>query len=239
MPKHIYPASGWLPEHASLSMQRDDQGKDFVTNWKGAIQAPGNGRCVLVGSDRAFPNGFGPRYPVIEVTTGPFAAPNGHPGVYYLGHTTAAVSAGEQFSFGHVLSHADQGHPSQIGISVPGDGGWVELGEWIDGPLPNVSSHWYDGLLEKPLIVKTPDRPLKFGDKGLRVLGMTSRLRDCGWLGRPFWHFNVQVHGAVVAFKGHHRIPLGKPDGGIVDHRTDIALSHAAQFCRRHHRKEH
>lgn len=229
----VYPAHGWLPPGASLSMQRDDQGKDFVTDWKGVIQAPGTGHCVTVPADNPFPNGFGPHYPVVQIDNGPFG---GHQ--WYLGHTTAAVGPGQHFGFGEVLAHADQGHPSQIGISVPGDGGWVELGEWVGGPRPNAPSHWYDTLLATPLKVRVSDPPLKFGDANFRVLFMSARLVTCGYLPRAYFHFNSQVHGAVVAFKKHHNLPIPKPDGGVVDARTMVAIKHAEAWCKKNHKKE-
>ena len=57
-----------------LTMQyvpgRKDQGRDGQTNPGGAIVADGNGFVVNVLSD---PNGFGPRYPLIHFTSGPYA----------------------------------------------------------------------------------------------------------------------------------------------------------------------
>lgn len=140
----VYPAHGWLAPGAHLEFQRDDQGKDFVTNWRGPITAPGDGECIAVLHDRAFPSGFGPAYPVVRIDTGDF---KGHE--FYIGHTTAAVHEGERFRFAHVLSHADQGHDFE-----GTHGGWVELGEAFGGlPGPNDSTHWYDQLLKEPLRV--------------------------------------------------------------------------------------
>lgn len=227
--KIVYPAGGWLPPGAHLEFQRDDQGKDLVTDWRGPVQAPGRGQCIHVLSDRSFPNGFGPGYPVVRIDTGPFA---GHD--WYLGHTSTRVQEGEHFEFGHVLSLADQGKDFN-----GTHGGWIELGEAPGGyPGSTASSHWFDQLLYKPLVRNVPDPPLRFGDRGLRVLGMSSRLRDCGYLPRPYWNFNRDVHGAVVAFKKHHRLPVPRPDGGVVDQRTDAVLSQASEWCKKHHKKE-
>lgn len=110
-----YPAGGWLPPGARFTVERIDQGQDFITDDNGPVIAPGDGRVISILSDRPFPDGFGPAYPVVEISTGRWAGRT-----YYVGHTTAAVRAGETFRQGTVLSHADQGHVS--------GGGWVELG---------------------------------------------------------------------------------------------------------------
>lgn len=115
---------GWLPAHARFTLRQSDQGNDFITDWRGRIVAPGPGVVVAVLSDRPFPAGFGPRYPVVRVDSGDWA------GTWYLGHTTAQVRAGQRFRPGQTLSLADQGH-------VDG-GGWVELGAapgGLPGPL--------------------------------------------------------------------------------------------------------
>ncbi len=229
MTQLIYPATGLLPAGAHFENQRIDQGHDFATNWRGAIQAPGNGVCIRIGSDRPFPSGFGPSYPVVRITSGPYG---GHE--WYAGHTSARVRVGEHFSFGHVLSLADQGY------NFNGThGGWCEFGEAFNGsPGPNAPSHWYDHLITHSLIVSVPDPVLRFGDKGRRVLQMSGHLRDCGYLSRPWFHFNAQVHGAVVAFKRHHHLPIPKPDGGVVDAHTNLVITNAANWCKKHRKHE-
>lgn len=117
-----FPAGGWLPHGARFDLRRTDQGQDFITNWKGRIVAPASGRVVGVHSDRPFPNGFGPRYCVVHIDSGPFGGRD-----WYIGHCTSAVHVGHRFHQGDTLAHADQGH-------VEG-GGWVELGE-APGGLP-------------------------------------------------------------------------------------------------------
>lgn len=109
------PAGGWLPEGARFTIRRIDQGQDFITNWRGEIIAPGDGYVIENLADQPFPNGFGPHYPVVHITSGEWAG-----GEYYIGHCTSAVNAGQRFRAGTVLAHADQG-------AVEG-GGWVELG---------------------------------------------------------------------------------------------------------------
>lgn len=224
--KTIFPAHGWLPPGAHFQLKWDDQGRDFATLWKGAIQAPGNGEVLGILADQPFPNGFGPHYAVVRIDSGPWA---GHE--YYIGHCTAVVAAGQRFSFGHVLAHADQGENWASTV-----GGWVELGEAFNGlPGPKESSHWFDKLIATPLVIESPDRVLAFGDEGMRVLGMSSRLRDCGYLSRPFWHFNRQVHGALVKFKLHHNLAVNH---GVLDPHADLVLSHSAQACKKTHKKE-
>lgn len=107
---------GWVPHGARYEFKHTDQGEDFITNWRGPIIAPGDGYVVHNLSDRPFPNGFGPHYPIVHITTGSFA---GHD--WYIGHCTSVVNAGEHFRTGRVLAHADQGNRE--------GGGWVELGE--------------------------------------------------------------------------------------------------------------
>jgi hypothetical protein len=236
MSQTIYPAGGLLRPGAHLEFRQDDQGKDLVTNWRGPIQAPGDWQCVGVLHDRPFPNGFGPSYPVIRIKTGRFA--NSTP--WYIGHTTAAVRPGQTGHFGDILSYADQGH-DWAGTH----GGWVEFGQAPDGvPIHTIASwHSFDGILAKPLIVGQPD--LRFGDSGLRVLGMSSRLRDCGYLPRPYWRFNQPVHGAVVKFKEHHHIQMppiasvsrNQKDRGVVDQHTDDILKVASAWCKKHHKE--
>jgi hypothetical protein len=152
---HTYPAHGWLPEGAHFSLQRSDQGRDFVTNWQGIIQAPGDGVCTEVRADRPFPNGFGPRYAIVRMTSGSFAkgsapgAPPDFTGEWYIGHCTARVKVGDRFGFGHPLAVADQGKDFNAT-----HGGWVELGtKMANGSLgPNSSTgHWFDALLRQPL----------------------------------------------------------------------------------------
>lgn len=226
MTKHFYPAGGWLPENAHYELMWDDQGRDFATGWGAPIQAPGAGFCVDVHADAAFPSGFGPHYPQVRIETGPW---KGHD--YYIGHTSTRVSPGERFPFGHVLSVADQGH-DWAGTH----GGWCELGEWFSwGPGPKLSSHWYDALIARPLVIDIPDPPLWIGNKGWRVIGLTANLHACGWFKPPYrWTFDREVHGAVVAFKKFHKIPLIPPDGGLVDATTDAAIKHAADWCKKH-----
>jgi hypothetical protein len=222
----VFPAHGWLPAAHHFELKWDDEGRDFATNWDGIVQAPGNGEVVRILEDVPFPNGFGPHYPVVRIDSGPWA---GHE--YYLGHTTALVSAGEHFSFGHPLSLANQGHNWAGTV-----GGWVELGEAFGGlPGPKATHHWFDRLISTPLVIETADSALVYGDRGSRVLMMTTRLHTCGYLPRRYWTFNRQVHGALVRFKRKHNLPVTH---GICDGRTEVVLAHSAEVCRRTHKRE-
>ena len=115
-------AGGFLPKGALYKPGRKDQGQDGQTNPGGAILAPGAGYVVAVKSD---PNGFGPRYPVVHFTSGPYA---GHD--IYLGHTLSALSPGSRFAPGTVLSHT--GTRGIGNATVPG---WFEIG-FAPGGLP-------------------------------------------------------------------------------------------------------
>jgi hypothetical protein len=109
-------AGGFLRPGSTYKPGRSDQGRDFQTNPGGAIVAPGDGTVLAVKSD---PAGFGPSYPVVKFSTGPYA---GEPPVY-LGHTLAALKAGASFKAGQVLAHTGT---TPIGnASKPG---WAEIG---------------------------------------------------------------------------------------------------------------
>jgi hypothetical protein len=108
-------AGGFLRKGAKYMPGRKDQGRDGQTSPGGPIVAPGNGVVLRVASD---PGGFGPRYPIVRFTDGPYAGQT-----MYIGHTLAALSAGAHFVAGQVLSYTGR-HP--IGnASTPG---WFEIG---------------------------------------------------------------------------------------------------------------
>lgn len=144
-----YPAGGWLPPGAHFDWQRPDQGRDFVTDWRGIIQAPARSQCVNVGSDAPFPNGFGPHYPWIKVIEGHFS---GH--TFYIGHCTALAHIGQMLDLGTPVARADQGHNFEGTV-----GGWVEFGEVQPSGIlgPDASSHWFDNLLRSDLFVHVKD----------------------------------------------------------------------------------
>ena len=229
--KISYPCSGWLAPGTRVQWERSDQGRDLVIPWRGVWQAPGAGECVNVGSDRPFPNGFGPAYPWVRIDTGRFA---GH--TFYLGHCTALVRAGQRFTFGHPIARADQGHDFNGTL-----GGWTELGQvQADGTLGPFSAtgHWYDHLLREDLVIEVPDPVLQFGSRGPHVIAMTILLVQCGWLTERSEVFDTRVHGGVVAFRKHHHLPSIHGDEGVVDAHTQVVLAHAAEWCRDHHKKE-
>lgn len=221
-----YPAGGWLPPGAHFDWQRSDQGRDFVTNWGGVIQAPGNGECVAVSSDAAFPNGFGPAYARVKITSGNF---RGH--TYYIGHCTTAIHAGETFSFGHVLAHANQGHNFEGTV-----GGWVELGEvQSNGTLGPSSStgHWFDRFLRHPKVVRKFDPLAKPGSQGPLILMFTQRLVKTKYLQRRWWHFNADVETAVRKFQKEHHLKVD----GVVGSTTWEIIKKAAASDKSPHRR--
>lgn len=143
-------AGGWLPAGARFTRERVDQGQDLITNWRGPIIAPGDGEVLHNLSDRPFPAGFGPKYAVVRIATGPFA---GHD--WYIGHCTSAVNAGQKFRTGAVLAHADQGNRE--------DGGWAEIGEapgGVPGPMSNGAkwAHLF-GNVTRTVVVKSAPKP--------------------------------------------------------------------------------
>jgi hypothetical protein len=112
-----------------------------------------------VRSDRPFPKGFGPRYPIVRITSGPFAkgapgAPADFTGEWYIGHCTSRVKVGDHFHFGAPLAVADQGKDFN-----GTHGGWVELGNKMPNGLLGPDSpngHWFDALLRQPLVQGPP-----------------------------------------------------------------------------------
>lgn len=111
--------------------------------------------------------------------------------------------------------------------------GWSKA--WSDAPGEWWHIKYSEGAYHGPDPGPTGGpAPLKWGAKGFRVLGLSSRLRDCGWLARPYWNFNKPVHGAVIAFQKRHKL---SPDG-IVGPTTDKTLAEASAWCKKHHKKE-
>jgi hypothetical protein len=121
-----YPPSrkggGFLPIGAVYKPGRSDQGRDGSTNPGGPIIAPGNGVVVHILSD---PGGFGPDYPVVKFTSGPYTGR-----MIYIGHTHAQIAAGQTFKAGATLSLT--GTNGVGNATVPG---WFEIG-FADGGYP-------------------------------------------------------------------------------------------------------
>lgn len=109
-------AGGFLPQGAPYTQQRKDQGRDGQTTPGGAILANGNGHVVRVASD---PGGFGPSYPIIHFTSGPYAGRT-----IYFGHTLATVKPGQSVQAGQTISHTGFGH----GVGNATVPGWFEIG---------------------------------------------------------------------------------------------------------------
>jgi hypothetical protein len=111
---------GFLSGPYKATYGRADQGRDIQTTPGAPIVAPGDGYVVRIASD---PGGggahFGPRYPIVHFTSGPYAGQT-----MYIGHTVAAVKPGQQFTLGTVLSHTGHGGP-EAGGAPPG---WAEIG---------------------------------------------------------------------------------------------------------------
>ncbi len=113
-------AGGFLPNGASFTMGRHDQGRDIQTAPNTPIIAPGEGYVVAVKSD---PGGsgdhFGPAYPVVHFTSGPYAGQD-----VYIGHTVSALQPGQTFVAGQVLSRTQDSGPMNGGAPS----GWAEIG---------------------------------------------------------------------------------------------------------------
>lgn len=113
-------AGGFLPQNASYTSKRADQGRDLQTAPGGPIVAPGDGVVVRVASDPGGGGGhFGPSYPIVKFTSGPYAGQT-----MYVGHTTSALKPGQQFTAGSVLSYTGRGGPESGGAPP----GWAEIG---------------------------------------------------------------------------------------------------------------
>jgi murein DD-endopeptidase MepM/ murein hydrolase activator NlpD len=108
-------AGGFLSASFPYKAGRLDQGQDFQTSPGAPIMAPGSGVVLSVKSD---PHGFGPAYPIVHFTTGPYAGKN-----VYIGHTLTQVRPGQRFQQGQVLSHT--GSQPVGNAAVPG---WAEIG---------------------------------------------------------------------------------------------------------------
>jgi hypothetical protein len=77
---------------------------------------------------------------------------------------------------------------------------------------------------------RLPRRSLKLGDKGAKVLLMTRRLANLGYLDHGSGHFTNDVEAAVKAFQKHYH---QKPDGVVGVH-TQRAIVSAV---RRHNKR--
>lgn len=214
MPKHVYPLGGWLAPGQPFTWQREDHGQDLAIGGDHVLHAPGEGVCVAILSDAAFPNGFGPHYPVLRIDTGRWAGKE-----WSLGHTTALVAVDQHFPFQHPVAVADQS-----GRVSGWPAGWVELGEARNGgPLHDNPPHWYKHLFAD-LTVRVPDKPLHRGNQGPKVLMFTGRLAKLGLLPRRYWHFTTKVAGAVKLFQKQHHLR----ESGLVDGQTWVAIKQAA-----------
>lgn len=117
---HSTNAGGFLPHGQKFQYDRQDQGRDIQTAAGSPIIAPGDGYVVRIASD---PGGggahFGPSYPIVHFTSGPYAGQD-----VYIGHTVAAMRAGQKFSVGEVLSRTQKSGPLNGGAPD----GWAEIG---------------------------------------------------------------------------------------------------------------
>lgn len=231
------PAGGWLPHGARFTVERTDQGQDFITGWKGAIIAPAPGRVIAVLSDRPFPTGFGPAYPIVHIDSGAFGGKD-----WYIGHTTSAVRPGQAFRAGAVLSHADQGHSQ--------GGGWVELGEAPGGrpgrmgagasiahlfkPVQRrhtVTTH--GSTAHKPSHKQSAHRAPPKGRKGgrpVRGSGTPTRRKQSSAHGHPAAHATGHAAGRTPA-TGHRtppRAPAARHAPATAPGRAAAPARHAA-----------
>ena len=108
-------AGGFLPRNAPYKPGRQDQGRDGSTTPGGPMIAPGDGRVIRIGVDNG---GFGPDYPIVAFTSGPYRGR-----ILYLGHTHSALRAGASFRKDEILSYTGK---TPVGnATVPG---WFEVG---------------------------------------------------------------------------------------------------------------
>jgi hypothetical protein len=111
---------GFLFPGSKPVLNRKDQGRDVQLTPGAGIGAPGAGDVVKVGSD---PSGFGPDYPILHFTSGPYAGKQ-----VYLGHVDSTLKAGAKFKAGQILART-----SKTGHNAPP--GWVEIG-YAHGGVP-------------------------------------------------------------------------------------------------------
>jgi murein DD-endopeptidase MepM/ murein hydrolase activator NlpD len=84
------------------------------------IVAPGAGVVIRIGSDPGTDGKhFGPSYPVVKFTSGPYAGK-----IVYIGHTTSKLKVGKTFKPGDVISLTGSGGPESGGAPP----GWAEIG---------------------------------------------------------------------------------------------------------------
>lgn len=226
MTRIIYPLGGWLAPGTPVRWDHSDHGEDIVIGGNHVIQSPGEGVCTAVLSDAAFPNGFGPKYPQLLITSGPWKDFRAS-----LGHTTSLVSAGQHFGFGHPVAVANQSG------AVPGwPAGWCEFGTSSGSSPDHINPpHWYKDKLLADYVVNQPDPPLHRGDFGFKVLLFSDRLHTIGDLPRRYWNFTTDVAGGVIQFQKRHRIA---PPNGIVNGSTWVAIHHSADVVHQTGKKE-
>jgi hypothetical protein len=115
------PSGGAIPHTGSkFELNRKDAGRDVQLQPGAGIGASGSGTVARVASD---PSGFGPDYPIVDYTSGPFAGKE----VYY-GHTDTALPAGSKFNANTILART-----SKTGHNAPP--GWLEIG-YAQGGVP-------------------------------------------------------------------------------------------------------
>jgi len=111
---------GFVPKGVAVTIGRADQGRDIQIAPGAPIVAPGAGYVVSIKSDPGSGGAhFGPSYPVVHFTSGPYAGMT-----VYIGHTTAALKVGQKFKAGTVISLTGNGGPESGGAPP----GWAEIG---------------------------------------------------------------------------------------------------------------
>lgn len=103
----------------SVTIKRQDQGRDLQAPANTPVHAPGAGYLVRNGSD---PAGFGDSYPIVHFTSGPWAGQD-----VYIGHTMSLLPAGSQFKAGEPIALTQNGRGPYVG-NAAGLPGWLEVG---------------------------------------------------------------------------------------------------------------
>ena len=203
----VYGAGGFAPTSYWVQ-QRIDEGVDIEIKLGDHLRAPGDGQVLEWAHDRAFPNGFGDPYAVVDFTTGPFASV----GPIYLGHINSDVPpVGTHFKEGDRLGRATN--------SLNAGRGWAEIGLWPPGGMSNGSKIAH---LFVDVHVPRPFMSLRRGARGLRVLRLSRRLRYIRQPSGPTYlqhlttRYGIRMEEAVKRFQHRHSLKMD----GVVGLRT-------------------
>ncbi|MGI8749972.1 MAG: hypothetical protein ACR2J6_05380 [Thermoleophilaceae bacterium] len=113
--------SSVFPIVGKFSWKRIDQGQDFQASPGSAVLAPYDGVITIASPNPSTSGGgFGTRFPLLRVTSGPLKGRT-----LYFGHTLAATTG--QVKAGQVIAHTARASSVNNGGAPAG---WAEIGFW-------------------------------------------------------------------------------------------------------------